>query len=89
MGRRAPQMICAVHSDHRPRCQSFVSVPIGPHPAPSVISCPTGAMNITSLLDAYRREGGTPPWEVRRKFHPAERELARLSWAARVVRRWA
>ena len=47
-----------------------------------VAICPTGHTNVHDLLRAALKGTGvdTLPWEYRRRFHFAERDLARRGW---------
>lgn len=81
---------CAAHDDHRPRVSSTDIHHVVPRAwggsdeqSNLVALCPTGHRNVHQLLLAYQRAKGLPAWSVRQRFHPAERELARLAWAGR------
>lgn len=85
---------CAAHAEHRPRCASVDlhhvwPVGMGGPDVPSnwVILCPTGHRNVHRLLAAYVRLGYTPSWDVRQRYHPAERELAWQGYTAQLVAR--
>lgn len=45
-----------------------------------VVACATGHNNIHALVDAYRRAGGDPGWETRRRYARLERHYAAVGW---------
>lgn len=78
---------CQIHAEHIPR----VSMPDlhhiwpleygGPNsPENRIVVCPTGHRNIHELLLEYKHRRRKPPWEIRKKYHPAERRYAQLGW---------
>lgn len=78
---------CEVHADHRPRVSDVDVHHVWPTgmggpdvPANRVDVCPTGHRNVHTLLRAWLRAGGPPPWPVRQAFHPVERDLAELGY---------
>lgn len=83
---------CQVHGDHRPRVGDVEVHHIWPKgmggpdvPGNKVSICPTGHTNVHMLLREWVRLGAEPPWEVRQRYHPAERDLAERGfrdWAA-------
>lgn len=78
---------CQAHVRHTPAShinQHHHVWPLGDHgpdiPANRVVLCPTGHVNTHSLLDAYRKAGGDPGWQVRRRYSVKEREYAAVGW---------
>lgn len=78
---------CEIHKTHVPK--SHVNHvhhiwPLGdggPNVAENrIVVCPTGHMNIHSLLDEYRRCQGTPARFVLSHYATREREMAALGW---------
>lgn len=45
--------------------------------------CPTTHANVHALLRAWERAQGEPSWDVRRRFSPYVRDLARRGWENR------
>lgn len=56
----------------------------GPDTPENVVNiCPTSHAAVHLLLRAWERAGGEPSWEVRRRFGPYVRDLARRGWEGR------
>lgn len=84
---RQTSLPCEVHAGHTPRShinEHHHVFPLGDGgpdiPANVIVTCATGHNSVHSLLDAYRKAGGDPGWDVRRRYTPRERELALLGW---------
>lgn len=82
---------CQVHADHAPQVWDVEVHHVWPLgmggpdvPANTVPVCPTGHTNVHALLRLAFRHGGVDavPWDVRRRFHFAERRLARMGHRA-------
>ncbi|HXF73370.1 MAG TPA: HNH endonuclease [Actinomycetota bacterium] len=78
---------CEIHAYHSPHVSDTDLHHVVPlawggadELANEVSICPTGHRNVHELLREYAVFGGEPPWEVRRTFSVAERELARRAW---------
>jgi len=74
---------CEVHKYHRPTPAETEEHHVHPlewggadTPRNVVQVCPTGHVNIHSLLDAYVEHDGDPPWEVLRDYGAEERTIA-------------
>lgn len=89
VGDHAPA--CTVHGEHRPRPWDVEVHHVWPlgmggpdTPRNRVPICPTGHTNVHALLRHAARAGGVDevPWDVRRRFHPGERALARIGYDA-------
>lgn len=85
---------CACVADHAPEpidVEIHHVVPLawgGPDSAANRVNlCGNAHNNVHAFLRAYQRAGGTPPWDVRRRFSPYIRALAARGWAERPVKR--
>ncbi len=83
---------CACVSEHRPAPDELNVHHVLPlswggldRPANRVWVCPTTHANVHVLLNAYRKLGSTPPWELRRRFSVFTRVLAQRGWDAYVA----
>jgi 5-methylcytosine-specific restriction endonuclease McrA len=57
--------------------------------ANSINICGNAHNNVHALLRAYQRVGGTPEWEVRRRFSPYIRALAARGWTEQPIKETA
>jgi hypothetical protein len=84
--RRTTSVSCQAHLYHAPEpdYQELHHVlPLGWGGDPKGLVwalCPTGHANVHRLLDAYRKYGGRPPWNIERRYGPVDRALAAEGW---------
>lgn len=87
---RAPCEIHEYHSPHSHINEHHHIWPLGwggpDAPTNRIVICATGHNSVHALLDAYRRAGGPPGWDVLQHYGRAERHLADRGWQASLAR---
>lgn len=84
---------CVCVADHRPSPQELHRHHVwplaegGPDTEDNLVwLCPTSHVNVHELLRPWQANEGEPPWEVRCRFGPYIRDLARRGYEAITTR---